>query len=90
MWHTRGDSNELRLRAAYVAVLVKTSRSITTRLGHGSATSLLVEYENSQFLIEDLVRGYFLALELDKAANLGQALKHIRPVVDVLCQEIAA
>ena len=90
MWHTLGDSGELRLRAAYVALLVKTSRSITARLGNGSIRSLLVEYENSQFLIENLVRDYILALELDKSANLAQAFVQIRPVVNVLCQEITA
>lgn len=90
MWHTLGDSDELRLRAAYVAVLVKTSRSITGRLGGGKTASLLVEYENSQFLIQYLVRGYFLALEMDKSANLAQAFAQTRPVVDVLCREIAA
>ena len=90
MWHTQGDGNELRLRAAYVAVLVRTSRSITSRLHGGNITTLLVEYENCQFLIQNLARGYFLALELDKSANLGQALRQVGPVVEVLCQEIAA
>ena len=89
-WHTHGDGNELRLRAAYVAVLVRTSRSIAARLRSGTVTSMLVEYDNSQFLIENLVRGYFLALELEKSANLGQAFLQVRPVVEALCQEIAA
>ena len=90
MWHTNGDSTQLRLRAAYVAVLVKTARSIASRLGNGTTTSLLIEYDNTQFLIENLIKGYFVALELNKSANLAQALKQIRPVVDILCKEIAA
>ncbi|MGH9821814.1 MAG: roadblock/LC7 domain-containing protein [Blastocatellia bacterium] len=89
-WYSWEDGDRLKLRAAYLAVLVQTCRSTADRLGLGFISNLVVEYDGAQCLIEEIESGYFFLLEMSFSANLAQAQRFVGPAVESLRQEIAA
>ena len=86
--HTVGDSEQLKLRAAYLAVMVASSRALAKNVQVGRAHRLLLHFEGARFLIEELEGGYFLMLELDESANFGAAIQRIKPFLEKLQREI--
>ncbi|HLG14800.1 MAG TPA: roadblock/LC7 domain-containing protein [Blastocatellia bacterium] len=89
-WHARGDAERLRLRAAYIAVVLQTARASVRRLELGSIGHLVVEYEGARFVVSELGRDYLLLLELNKSSNVAEALFRIQPAAARLRQEVAA
>lgn len=89
-WHARTDSERLRLRAAYIAVAMQSARASAERLKIGEIGYVVMEYDGASFVLHELDRSYFLALELESAANIGQALHRIQPAVAHLRRAIAA
>lgn len=89
-WYSRGDSELLRLRAAYLTVPLQSCRLSAARLGLGRIKHLVIEYQGAWFITEDLESGYFFVLQMISSANLAQALERIQPAVTSLRQEIAA
>lgn len=89
-WCARGDVERLKLRAAYVAVMVQSCRaaSASSKLGH--MLYLMLEYEGARLIVQEIESGYFVVLELKSTANLGQALHRIQPAVTRLRREVAA
>ena len=89
-WYTRGDAELLRLRAAYIAVIVHTCRDVSSRLGLGPLEELVLEYEGNNCLIREVEHGYFFFLELDPFSNLAEAQRFVIPAIESLLAEIAA
>lgn len=89
-WYPEEEGKRLCLRGAYLAVTVQSCRKSLEKLYLGKIKHLLVEYEDAQFVIEEVDEGYFILLELSPSANLGQALDRIQPTVVKLQQEIMA
>jgi predicted regulator of Ras-like GTPase activity (Roadblock/LC7/MglB family) len=89
-WYTRGDCDLLRLRAAYITVPLQSSRISAARLGLGSISHLVIEYEGAWFIVEELEGGYFFVLQLNSSGNLAQALDKVQPIVESLKREITA
>ena len=89
-WYTRGDSDRLKLRAAYQAVLVQTWRSCCARLNLGNISQTIVEYEGAWLIMEEIDASYFIMLELGSSANLAKALSRLSLATASLRQEIAA
>jgi predicted regulator of Ras-like GTPase activity (Roadblock/LC7/MglB family) len=88
-WYTRGEGERLQLRAAYLAVMLQALRATAERLGVGEVTHLVLEYEGARFVVAEIGRGYFIALELDSSANIGQAIQKILPAAASLRREVA-
>jgi len=89
-WYARGDSERLKLRAAYLAVLVQTCRSSCSKLNLGTISQIVLEYEGAWLLTEQIDAGYFMVLELASSANLAKALSRLSLATAFLRQEIAA
>ncbi len=89
-WYARGDSERLKLRAAYLAVLVQTCRSCCARLNLGSISQTILEYEGAWLITEEIDASYFVMLELANSANLAKALSRLSIATASLRQEIAA
>ncbi|HEY6328561.1 MAG TPA: roadblock/LC7 domain-containing protein [Blastocatellia bacterium] len=87
-WYSVSDSERLRLRAAYLAVVVQSYRASSAKLSLGKALSLVVQYQAAQFVIEEIDGGYFLVLELGPSANLAQCAGRLAPAVATLRREI--
>lgn len=89
-WYAREDSERLRLRAAYLAVLVQTSRSCCARLNLGNISQFILEYEGVWLITEEIDASYFVMLELGSSSNLAKALSRLSLATASLRQEIAA
>lgn len=89
-WYSKDDGERLRLRAAYIAVVLQACQATTARLDLGQMNRMVIDYAGAKFVIETLEHGYFVLLELNRSANIGQALYHIKPAVAALRRQIAA
>jgi predicted regulator of Ras-like GTPase activity (Roadblock/LC7/MglB family) len=89
-WYSDDDGERLRLRGAYITVALQECRALAARLTLGGVRYLVLEYESASFIVQELDRGYFVVLELESSANIGQALFRTQPVVALLRREIAA
>lgn len=89
-WHAQTDAERLRLRAAYIAVAMQSARALTERLRLNNVGYLVLEYDGASFILQELDGYYFLALELETGANIGQAIHQIQPVIAHLRRAIAA
>ena len=73
-WHAATDGEQLRLRGAYVAVVVQTYRESAARKEMGPMRSLVVEYAGSSFVAHEIDNDCFVAIELGASANIGEAM----------------
>ena len=89
-WQAAGDGEQLRLRAAYIAVAIRLARASADCLKLGNAGCAVFEYDGASFIIEELEHGYFLALELEAWANISEAIHQIQPAVQDLRRLVAA
>jgi predicted regulator of Ras-like GTPase activity (Roadblock/LC7/MglB family) len=88
-WHAETEEDRLRLRAAYVVMALGSYRAAASRAGLGNAGCAILQYEGASFLGQEIERDYFLVLELDPSANVGQALHCLRPAIDGLRRALA-
>jgi len=88
-WYAKGDSERLRLRAAYIAATVRSFRTLATGLNLGHTLYLMIDYEGARLLVREVESGYFIMLELGASANIGQALYRIQPAVARLSSRMA-
>jgi predicted regulator of Ras-like GTPase activity (Roadblock/LC7/MglB family) len=87
-WHAVTDGERLRLRGAYVAVAVQSYRESTIREKSGAMRSLVLEYDGSSFVAQEIDNDCFVALELAVSANIGEALFRLRPAAAKLRSEL--
>ena len=89
-WYTIDDSDRLRLRSAYVAVVLKASRAPASRAALGDLRSLLLQYDSSCLVVREIESDCFVVLELGPSANISEALFRLDPIIRELRGEIAA
>ena len=89
-WYAPDNGDRLRLRAAYVAVVLEASRTLAKHLDIGTPRQILLAYDGAKFIVEELGSGYFLALEVNVSANVALARYRMQAVVDILRREILA
>ena len=80
-WIASGDGEQLRLRAAYVALVFQNCKAAARNLELGRLTHLTIEYDGANFIIEEIGGDYLIALELNYSANIPEALENIKPVL---------
>jgi len=84
------DGDRLRLRAAYIAVVLQGSLALAGHLNVGTTKQMLLAYAGAKFIVEELGSGYFLALEVSVSTNVAQARYRMEPAVASLRAEILA
>jgi predicted regulator of Ras-like GTPase activity (Roadblock/LC7/MglB family) len=89
-WYTIEDSDRLRLRSAYVAVVVKACQTSASRAALGGLKGMILNYERCCLVVREIESDCFVLLELGPSANIGQALFRLDPIVRELRREIAA
>lgn len=87
-WISRSNEERLRLRAAYLAVVLRASSVLRRQIGLGPMRGLVLCYEGASFVIEELDRGYYVILELGPAANIGEARYRMEDIAARLRDEI--
>jgi predicted regulator of Ras-like GTPase activity (Roadblock/LC7/MglB family) len=89
-WYAVADSDRLRLRGAYAAVVFKSCRAAAIRATLGGTRSLVLDYDRSSLLVRQIDHDCFVVLELDPSANTGHAMFRLEPTVVKLRSELAS
>lgn len=86
-WYACDSGERLRLRGAYIAVVMQSSRTLAlrTRL---TAGCLIICYEGASFVVREVERDCFLVLELNASANVGLAVYHVEPMAARIYHEL--
>lgn len=87
-WHAAVDGERLRLRGAYIAVVLQTYRESGLRRKFGGVRGLVLEYDGSSFVIQEIDSDCFVVIELTASANIGQAVFRLGPAVVKLRSEL--
>ena len=82
------DPDRLRLRSAYVAVVLKASRAAALRANLGGFKRLILSYDGAIFVAQEVGLDCVVILELSPQANVAQAIFRTKPSVARLRQEI--
>jgi predicted regulator of Ras-like GTPase activity (Roadblock/LC7/MglB family) len=88
-WHAVSDGERLRLRVAYLAVVLQAFRASAKRVGLGDMSRLVLEYDDASFVVQEIALDCFAIIELKSSANIGQAMFRLDGAVDKLRLEIA-
>ena len=90
-WHSADErqTERLRLRCAYVALVLQNSRAIAARTALGEAARLVMQYDGARFIAQVIERDYFVVLELSPSANVGQAIHRLQTTSDGLRRAFA-
>lgn len=88
LWHATMDAERLRLRGAYVAVAVQSYRESRARTKLGAVRTLVLEYEGSSLVAEEIDNDCFVVIELEASANIGEAIFRLGPAVTKLRREL--
>jgi predicted regulator of Ras-like GTPase activity (Roadblock/LC7/MglB family) len=88
-WYPENEAARLRLRGAYVAVVLRASRAAAASAGLGAVNCLVLEYEGSSFIVQEIDGDCVIALELGPSNNIGQGMFRLKPIVLKLRAEIA-
>ena len=85
-WHSTDESQSerLRLRSAYVAVVLQNSRALAARTLMGEGSRLVMQYDGASFIAQMIERDYFVVLELSLWANVAEAIYRLQPSVERL------
>ena len=91
-WHAVDESrtDRLRLRCAYVAVMLQNGKALAARAELGEVPYVVLQYEGATFVAQTIEKDYFILIELDPVANVGQAMFRMQPVLAVLRRELTA
>ena len=89
-WYAVADPDRLRLRSAYVGVVLKSARVPASLAALGALKSLFIKYDSACLVVREIESDCFIVLELDPSANIGEALFRLDPIIDGLRGEISA
>ena len=89
-WYAVEDSDRLRLRSAYLGVVLKSARVPAALAALGPLRSLFIKYDTACLVVREIESDCFVVLELEPSANVGEALFRLYPIIDELRGEIAA
>lgn len=87
-WHSTTDAERLRLRGAYVALVVRSYRESAVRNEMGSMRSIVLEYDGSSFVAHEIDNDCFVAIELAATANIGEAMFRLGPAAAKLRSDL--
>ena len=89
-WGASAQTDRLRLRSAYVAVVMQAFRGAAARAGLGHPRYLVVEYDGATIIAQEIGDDCSVVLELKSNVSVGRTLNQMETVVAKLRQEIMA
>lgn len=88
LWYSESAGDRLRLRGAYVAVVLKSYRAAALRAKLSDLNCLILAYDGASFVAQEIGHDCFVVVEMDPLANIGKALFRLKPGVEKLRDEI--
>ena len=89
-WGSTEESERLRLRSAYVAVVMQAFRAAATRATLGHLRRLVVKYEGATLVAQEIDDDCCVMLELEAGASASRAVYQMQSLVTMIRQEIKA
>ena len=89
-WGPSEQSERLRLRSAYVAVVMQTFRAASARAGLGQLNHLVIEYKGATLIAQEIDNDCSVILELRSGASVSRAIHRMQNAVARLREEITA
>ena len=77
-WYCPAGAERLRLRCAYLVNVLQSCRTATARLNVGEIGHLAISYDGASFVVQEVIPGYYLLLEMSPQANLASALHRLK------------
>lgn len=87
-WGASERSERLRLRGAYIAVVMQTFRAAAARVGLGRLQHLVVEYNGATVIAQEIDNDCSVVLELNTRASVGRAVYRLQTATARLRDEI--
>lgn len=88
-WGASEQSERLRLRGAYVAVVMQAFRAAAARAGFGHLHHLAVEYDGATLITQEIDNDCSVILELKPNASIGRAVYRMQTAAARLRDEIS-
>lgn len=79
-WGSSQQSDRLRLRSAYLAVVMQAFRGAASRAGLGRPEHLVVKYDGATLIAQEIGDDCSVVLELKANVSLGITLHQMEPV----------
>ena len=90
-WYSLTDDNDqLRLRGAYVAVVMRGFREFGPRTSIGKLKRLIIAYENANLIAEEVDLDCWIVLELKPLVSVGPAIHRMQTASDRFRQELTS
>ena len=87
-WGASAQTDRLRLRSAYVAVVMQAFRGAAARAGLGRPKYLVVEYAGATIIAQEIGDDCSVVLELKSNVGVGRSIYQLQAVAAKLRQEI--
>lgn len=87
-WRSVNNPEQLRLRGAYVAVVLRACENSAKELSLGPVGHLFLNYDGAAFLAHSVGSGYFILVEFNSSSNLSEALFRVTPFLDEVKREL--
>jgi predicted regulator of Ras-like GTPase activity (Roadblock/LC7/MglB family) len=88
-WGSSQQSDRLRLRSAYVAVVMRAFRGAAARAGLGRPKHLVVKYNGATLIAQEIGDDCSVVVELNANVSVGRTLYQMEPVAAKLRREIS-
>jgi predicted regulator of Ras-like GTPase activity (Roadblock/LC7/MglB family) len=83
-----GDGERLRLRGAYISVLLTARRALPALASLGQAGAALIKYDGASFVAREIDDDSMAVLELSPGVNIAEAMFHFEPFLQKLSNEL--
>lgn len=87
-WFASTNSERLRLRGAYIAVVMQGFRTAASRSGLGPLKHAVIAYDRASLLAQEIDDDCYVVLELKQRGTLGRAAFQLRTAAAKLRDEI--
>ena len=88
-WGTSELNERLRLRSAYVAVVMEAFRGAAKRASIGLVKHLVVGYKGATLIAQEIGEDCAVVLELKATASVSRAVYQMQPTVAMIREKIA-
>jgi predicted regulator of Ras-like GTPase activity (Roadblock/LC7/MglB family) len=87
-WGTSEMSERLRLRSAYIAVVMQAFRAAAKRASLGQVKHLVVGYKGATLIAQEIGEDCSVVLELKATASVSRAVYQMQPTVAIIREAI--
>ena len=88
-WHSR-DGERMRLRGAYVSLMLRDRRASEALNELGSMRGLVIEYEGASLIAQQIDDDCIVVLDLALFANISEAMFRVELAARMLQHELAS